>query len=262
MESFRNIEACGDELRKRLGSAIQSDASGKKNASLWFSWPSMASLTQKNETNDRITRFREWSGYGAIRQRLMPANATIGNTLNDWVAIFGQSLVGKSKVGLYLRNELGLRAYDTDEIIEYRLKLSVSECFSIWGESVFREMEARVLMDILDCDPGLVILGGGSLQGAVSRTILKPISHRIFLEGDFGVIWNRLSAPSVRSSDFCKDFSSLTGADQQFFGVIWNLRQKEFESWATMRVCCGPRGISAIGDEVHQLLKNQQLCRL
>lgn len=257
LRAFKDLDSYGKRFIKSLSLCdIQND---EAFSDLWFSWPSLANVVARSNNLAAISKLKNWSGYGQTCKRGMPQSNCVKENLNDWVAIIGQSFIGKSSVGKQLNVAFGLRVYDTDEIIEQRLGCSISDCFSAWGESAFREMEGRVLMDIFENDKGIIILGGGSLQGIVTRRLMELVNYRILLDADLEEIWRRLTSSKYEANDFSADFHALVSAEKHFFNSVWKLRQPLFEQVATVKLFCGGLNSLRLASEIHKLLQAQQL---
>lgn len=79
------------------------------------------------------------------------------------VVLTGFMGTGKTTVGKLLSEYLNYRFVDTDELIESRYDLSISDIFKELGEDSFREMERTVVRELADVD-GIVISTGGRLM--------------------------------------------------------------------------------------------------
>lgn len=81
------------------------------------------------------------------------------------IVLTGMPASGKTTVGKLLAEKLQREFVDTDEVIEKRLGLKISEVFETRGEGYFRSVEAQVIAEIC-VKNGLVIATGG---GAILR---------------------------------------------------------------------------------------------
>lgn len=71
--------------------------------------------------------------------------------------------MGKTTWGRYWAAKWQIPFYDTDEEIERRSQLSVSQWFRKRGESAFREAERAVVLSLLAHEPPLIVATGGGL---------------------------------------------------------------------------------------------------
>lgn len=70
---------------------------------------------------------------------------------------------GKSTIGKLLAGKRGCNFKDLDEVLEQKVKTSISEIFSKKGEIYFRKLERTLLEELLFENENLVIsLGGGT----------------------------------------------------------------------------------------------------
>lgn len=69
---------------------------------------------------------------------------------------------GKSTLGQLLASHFGLPYVDTDKVIEQESGKSINELFRIYGEKAFREIEAKLLDQlILRAEAHVMATGGG-----------------------------------------------------------------------------------------------------
>ena len=81
----------------------------------------------------------------------------------DKIILMGFMGCGKSTIGKVLSKKLGMPFVDLDDVIEKEAKTSISKIFAGKGEKYFRQLETKVLKNILDRDEQLILaLGGGT----------------------------------------------------------------------------------------------------
>lgn len=102
--------------------------------------------------------------------------------------LIGMPGAGKTRVGGEVAQMLGVRFTDSDEVIEQRAGMRITEYFSEYGEPKFREMESQVIVDLLHTAGGIVSLGGGApMTESVRRNLQKYISQGgkvVYLQAD------------------------------------------------------------------------------
>ncbi|MDC7284509.1 bifunctional shikimate kinase/3-dehydroquinate synthase [Bifidobacterium thermophilum] len=102
--------------------------------------------------------------------------------------LIGMPGAGKTRVGGEVAQMLGVRFTDSDEVIEQRAGMRITEYFSEYGEPKFREMESQVIADLLHTAGGIVSLGGGApMTESVRRNLQKYISQGgkvVYLQAD------------------------------------------------------------------------------
>ncbi len=102
--------------------------------------------------------------------------------------LIGMPGAGKTRVGGEVAQMLGVRFTDSDEMIEQRAGMRITEYFSEYGEPKFRELESQVIADLLHTAGGIVSLGGGApMTESVRRNLQKYISQGgkvVYLQAD------------------------------------------------------------------------------
>lgn len=98
---------------------------------------------------------------------------------------------GKSTVGQALARELGRVCLDLDELIEEREGMTIPEIFDRQGESRFREIETRLLLEILDLPPAVVPLGGGAFIQEYNRNLILEKGLAVWLNISVDLAWER-----------------------------------------------------------------------
>ena len=82
---------------------------------------------------------------------------------------------GKTTVGRILARRLGVPFRDSDLVIEERAGRPVSQIFAEDGEPAFRDLEHKVIADLLDGTDSVLALGGGAVQRADTRDLLRGV---------------------------------------------------------------------------------------
>ena len=90
------------------------------------------------------------------------------------IFLVGLSGSGKSSVGRWLAERLGIAFYDTDALVEEQCGMSIAAIFAQHGENYFRDCESRVLASIARKPVGAVVATGG---GIVSRPTNRELLH-------------------------------------------------------------------------------------
>ena len=102
--------------------------------------------------------------------------------------LIGMPGAGKTRVGGEVAQMLGVRFTDSDEVIEQRAGMRITEYFSEYGEPKFRELESQVIADLLHTAGGIVSLGGGApMTESVRRNLQTYISQGgrvVYLQAD------------------------------------------------------------------------------
>ena len=100
---------------------------------------------------------------------------------------------GKSTAGQALARELGRVCLDLDELIEEREGMTIPELFDRHGEPRFREIETRLLLEILDLSPAVVAVGGGAFIQEYNRNLILDKGFAVWLNIPVDLAWERSS---------------------------------------------------------------------
>lgn len=79
------------------------------------------------------------------------------------IVITGFMATGKSVVAKQLAQKLGMKYIDMDEVIEERQGMSISDIFSKYGESYFREEENKLARELSLKENKVIATGGGTM---------------------------------------------------------------------------------------------------
>lgn len=78
------------------------------------------------------------------------------------IYLIGYMGSGKTTIGKTVAEKLQWQFLDTDEIIEKRYEMEISEIFRLYGESEFRGAEQEVLKELSGVENAVVSAGGGA----------------------------------------------------------------------------------------------------
>lgn len=109
----------------------------------------------------------------------------LGSTARRTVALCGFMGAGKSSVGTRLARRIGRRFVDVDEIAVERLGESIAAAFAAGREAEFRRLEADIVADVLDGDPVVLSLGGGTYENPETRALLRARAVVVHLDQSF-----------------------------------------------------------------------------
>jgi len=115
------------------------------------------------------------------------------------IALIGLMGAGKTSIGSKLANQLKYYFIDSDHEIEDFEHRTIADIFAQNGEKYFREIETKLIMEILDRDEDIVLsLGGGAYIDSFNREILQKKSIVIWLHADLDEIVFRTSGKNHR----------------------------------------------------------------
>ena len=104
------------------------------------------------------------------------------------IVLIGMPGCGKTTLSLELRKMLGYKAIDSDRYIKKTSGMTLDELFEI-GEDFFRIEETKALVDIMNkYDRTVVATGGGVVERACNKEVLKKNGFVIFINRDLNEI--------------------------------------------------------------------------
>lgn len=93
------------------------------------------------------------------------------------LVVVGPPGAGKSTIGSLVAQGLGVGFTDSDAVVEQATGKSIADIFVDDGESAFRELERRAVVDLLATCDGVVSLGGGAVLDP--RTEADLVGHTV-----------------------------------------------------------------------------------
>ena len=144
----------------------------------------------------------------------------------DHVLFVGFSGAGKSTVARNLGHMFHRCFVDTDRLVERRLHGSLPTLWHSRGEAAFRDAEADVLESLKAEKSLLVSCGGGIVESARNRRLLRELGRVVFLDGTF-----EDSLAQMRSLRRRPDLVDLSHAAE-----CYELRRPLYESVCVYRV--------------------------
>lgn len=114
------------------------------------------------------------------------------------VALAGFMGVGKSSVGRLVAAELQFEFVDTDEVIETRTGVKISEIFAQHGEAVFRKFESDLVAEMAGWSGKVISTGGGLVVNPHNLASLKTHALVVCLWATPDTIYQRTKHQSHR----------------------------------------------------------------
>ncbi len=98
------------------------------------------------------------------------------------ISLVGLPGVGKSTVGRRLARKLDCEFADCDAILEDRLQCRIREFFEVEGEARFREIESRLLHELMERTDAVIATGGGIVLRQDNRDLLRQRTVCVYLQ--------------------------------------------------------------------------------
>jgi len=114
------------------------------------------------------------------------------------LALVGFMGTGKSSVGRIIAEELQFRFLDTDELIEDRLGMPISEVFARQGEPFFRRYEREIVKELASEHELIISTGGGLAANTANMNSLKKHALVVCLWASPETIFERIQSQTHR----------------------------------------------------------------
>ena len=137
------------------------------------------------------------------------------------IILIGFMGVGKTSVGKELAKRLEVDFMDTDCEIEKIVNKDIPEIFRNYGEKYFRELETKVLKDLIQHNDIIISTGGGIITSEENREILKNEEKIIFLDASTEIIIEHLSK-EVNKRPLLKDSENLHKRIDELMSMRYN----------------------------------------
>ena len=107
------------------------------------------------------------------------------------LVLLGMMGAGKSTIGKIIAKKQGLEYVDTDDKIEEKCSMKISEIFKEKGEKFFRLEEEKEVLNSLKKSNCVIALGGGAFMNRTVRNNILKNAVSIWLDNDLEIISKR-----------------------------------------------------------------------
>jgi shikimate kinase len=136
------------------------------------------------------------------------------------VVLVGFMGAGKSTVGRLLAGRLGVLFADSDDEITRRTGRTPREVFEVEGEPAFRALEREVVHELVTGGTvGVVALGGGAVEHAATRAVLRA-ARVVHLEVSFDQVQARVGRDPGRPVLARPDLPEVFAARQAAYSKV------------------------------------------
>jgi shikimate kinase len=144
------------------------------------------------------------------------------------IVLIGFMGCGKSSVGRRLASLTGHRFVDTDELVVQAANKSIPEIFASGGEESFRDIEERVLADLVGVAGIVLATGGGAVLRESNRSGMKKIGAVAWLDADPDALFERASRsqrrPLLQTENPRKTFDELLASRRSIYSEAADFR--------------------------------------
>lgn len=123
----------------------------------------------------------------------METQTLLLRTVMTRIFLLGYMGCGKTTLGKPLAEALKLGFVDLDHYIEGRMCQTVGRLFAERGESAFRELERRLLHEVIEFENVVIATGGGTPCFFDNMELMNERGTTIFLDACPQTLFNRLS---------------------------------------------------------------------
>ena len=134
---------------------------------------------------------------------------------------------GKTTVGKVLADFLGCPFFDLDDLVVKKAGKSIPDVFAQDGEPAFRQLEARVLRQMVDKyaeNTVVLALGGGAVLAPASAALLQEKTVCIYLRATLETLLARLEGETagrpLADADLAARLSARTPVYEQTAHVV------------------------------------------
>ena len=128
---------------------------------------------------------------------------------------------GKSSVGRLLARHLDRPRFDTDEMVEDALGMSISKIFAQLGEARFREAETAVLRKLDGSTGAIIVTGGGIVLRPENIKRLRELGTVVWLTVDLETLRGRLAhrknRPLLQTPSSAETIAALLEQRRKFY---------------------------------------------
>ena len=115
------------------------------------------------------------------------------------IVLIGFMGSGKTTIGRNLGRKLSMPLLDTDKLIVEQQGITINEIFATKGEPFFRQLETKIVEELIEKEENAVIsTGGGLVITEGNGELLKKLGKVVFLRTKEETIVKRLAGDDTR----------------------------------------------------------------
>lgn len=167
------------------------------------------------------------------------------------IVLIGYRATGKSTAGKHLAFKLNLPFFDTDALVEKKLKMSIAEIVAAQGWDFFRAWEKEAVLSLENQPACVISTGGGVVLDQENVASLKKNGYLIWLNTPLNDIVARLNnkRPGATIRPQFTDWNIV----EETIKMV-NERYPLYEQAADYTVETANKSIVKVGDEIYQHL--------
>lgn len=136
------------------------------------------------------------------------------------IVLIGMAGAGKTSIGKRLSEASGRRFIDTDQMVEQKTGLSISQIFELRGESAFRELERAAVHEAAAQNGAVIATGGGAVLDEENRYLLGANAVVVHIRRDLDSL----------------DVSGRPLFQAHSVGALWERRRRIYEGFCDFEI--------------------------
>lgn len=158
---------------------------------------------------------------------------------------------GKSTIAKGLSELFPAEVVEMDAMIARQQGMAITEIFEKFGESYFRDLETKLLLDIGKQQGAIISCGGGVVIRPENIEAMKQSGIVIWLSASPETVYER-----VKDS---KDRPVLNGnMNVEYIAGLQEKRRAMYEAAADVTVVTDGKSVDAICQEIQKIVENRQ----
>lgn len=169
----------------------------------------------------------------------------------DNIFLIGMMGSGKTTTAKELSKLCQRNLVDLDRVLEELSKRSINDIFSNLGESVFRTMEAKALLEASRANNQVIATGGGVVLSAQNIERMRESGRIIYLKTSLPVLWSRVRHSKTRP--LLQSESPETALKN-----LYDRRTPLYESAASVVVVTDGKTPRQVAEELYRILFHEK----
>lgn len=161
------------------------------------------------------------------------------------IYLIGMMGCGKTTVGNLLAMKLTLHFLDTDEFIEKKCQLPITEIIANYGINYFRNLEHQLLVALQNSYDIVVSTGGGVVLNEDNIVLMKKNGKVIYLKTSVDVLMKRLNLHEQAKRPLLQKFT---------LEEIYEYRKELYEKASDVIIDCDNLSIEEVCQEIINIL--------
>jgi shikimate kinase len=124
------------------------------------------------------------------------------------ICLLGMPGCGKSLTGKKLSEISGLSFIEIDEMIENKIKMTITDIFRTFGEDYFRNIEREIFENVIKNNNVVISTGGGLACFFDTMKLIKEKCFSVYLYLNEDILFDRLSRNNLNNRPHLSGFNN------------------------------------------------------